>query len=162
MTDRVPPARPQPSLATRLSHAARAGARTQGFVNPPVHRGSTMLYPTCEARIRQSEEHRGRGPLYGTAGSPTHHALEDLVAEIEGGTRCQIVSTGLAAVTVPLLAYLSSGDHCLIPDSIYGPSRGFCDGVLRRMGVQITYYEPEIGPAPLPPTMPGRGCATRP
>ncbi len=149
MTDRVPPARPQPSLATRLSHAGRAGTRTQGFVNPPVHRGSTMLYPTCEARIRQSEEHRGRGPLYGTAGGPTHHALEDLVAEIEGGTRCQIVSTGLAAVTVPLLAYLSSGDHCLIPDSIYGPSRGFCDGVLRRMGVQITYYEPEIGPAAL-------------
>ena len=144
MTDR-PPA----SLTTRLSHEGRAGTRTEGFVNPPVHRGSTMLYPTCGDRVRQSGGHLGRGPLYGTAGGPTHHALEDVVAAIEGGTRCQIVSTGLAAITVPLLAYLSAGDHCLMPDSVYGPSRRFCDEVLRRMGVQVTYYEPEIDGAAL-------------
>ena len=72
-----------------------------------------MLYPTCEDRRTNGSQRLGRGFLYGTAGNPTHHALEDMVAAIEGGTRCQIVSTGLAAVTVPLLAYLSAGDHLL-------------------------------------------------
>ena len=65
--------------------------------------------------------------VYGVMGTPTHHALEDVIAEIEGGTRCQIVSSGLAAVTTPLLAYLKAGDHCLMPDSVYGPARSFCD-----------------------------------
>ncbi len=140
---------PAASLATRLSHAGRAGTKIQGFVNPPVFRGSTMLYPSCADRVRNAESRLGRGPLYGTAGNPTHHALEDVVAEIEGGTRCQIVSSGLAAVTVPLLAYLSSGDHCLVPDSVYGPTRSFCDGLLRRMGVVTDFYDPEIGGAGL-------------
>ncbi len=144
MTDRPPR-----SPTTRLSHTGRAGTKVHGFVNPPVHRGSTMLYPTCKDRIHQSEDRLGRGPLYGIAGGPTHHALEDVVAEIEGGTHCQIVSTGLAAVTVPLLTYLSSGEHCLMPDNVYGPSRHFCDEVLRRMGVQVTYYDAEIDPAAL-------------
>ena len=142
-------AAPKVSLQTRLSHAGRAGTKVQGFVNPPVHRGSTMLYRSCADRIRESEQHFGRGPLYGLAGNPTHHALEDVVAEIEGGTRCQIVANGLAAVTTALLAYLSSGDHCLVPDSVYGPSRSFCDGFLARMGVTVTYYDPEAAPEAL-------------
>jgi cystathionine beta-lyase len=84
--------------------------------------------------------------MYGTAGNPTHHALEDMVAAIEGGTRCQIVSTGLAAITVPLLAYLGAGDHLLLPDSAYGPARNFADNFLPRMGVGTTYYDPVIAP----------------
>ena len=144
-----PPAPRIPSLATRLSHAGRAGTKIHGFVNPPVIRGSTMLYPSCADRNRKAEGQLGRGPLYGIAGNPTHHALEDVVAEIEGGTRCQIVSSGLAAATVPLLAYLSSGDHCLVPDSVYGPTRRFCDEFLRRMGVVTDFYDPEIDGAGL-------------
>jgi cystathionine beta-lyase len=84
---------------------------------------------------------------YGTQGNATHHALEDVVAEIEGGTRCQIVSTGLAAVTVPLLCYLNAGDHCLMPDSVYGPARAFADGMLARLGVETTFYDPTIDAA---------------
>ena len=80
-------------------------------------------------------------------GSPTHHALEDAVADVEGGTRCQIVCTGLAAVTTALLAYLRAGDHCLMPDSCYGPARNFCDHALTRMGVETTYYRPEVDEA---------------
>ena len=147
MPDQSPPTKHSP--ATRLSHAGRAGTRIHGFVNPPVLRGSTMLYPSCEARKASGSQRLGRGHLYGTAGNPTHHALEDVVAEIEGGTRCQIVSTGLAAVTVPLLAYLSAGDHLLLPDSVYGPARSFADGFLTRMGVTTTYYDPLIDPAAL-------------
>ena len=150
MPDQSPPPAKQ-SLATRLSHAGRAGTRIHGFVNPPVLRGSTMLYPSCEDRKASGAQKLARGYHYGTAGNPTHHALEDVVAEIEGGTRCQIVSTGLAAVTVPLLAYLSSGDHCLMPDSVYGPARSFADDFLRRMGVTTTYYDPEIEASALAP-----------
>ena len=145
MPDHTPPGA-KPSLATRLSHLGRAGTRAVGFVNPPVARGSTMLYESCDDRRARSPERLGRGPLYGTAGGPTHHALEDVVAAIEGGTHCQIVSTGLAAVTVPLLAYLSAGDHCLMPDNAYGPARSFCDEFLVRMGVVTDYYDPEIHP----------------
>ncbi len=148
MPDHTPPVaghRP----ATQLSHTGRPGTRINGFVNPSVHRGSTMLYPSCEDRRTSGSQRLGRGFLYGTAGNPTHHALEDMVAAIEGGTRCQIVSTGLAAVTVPLLAYLSAGDHLLLPDSVYGPARNFADNYLTRMAVTTTYYDPEITPRAL-------------
>jgi cystathionine beta-lyase len=83
--------------------------------------------------------------LYGVMGTPTHYPLEDIVAEIEGGTRCQIVCSGLAAVTTPLLAYLKSGDHMLMPDSVYGPARNFAGGMLANMGVTTTFYDPMIG-----------------
>ena len=84
---------------------------------------------------------------YGLGGSETHWALEDVIAEVEGGTRCAIVCSGLAAVTTPLLAFLKTGDHCLMPDSVYGPARNFCDGVLQRFGVETTFYDPEIDEA---------------
>jgi cystathionine beta-lyase len=127
---------------TRLTHVGRGATRDPGYVNPSVVRGSTYLYATIADRMKPHSPQRELG--YGIAGTPTHHALEDLVSEIEGGTRCQIVSTGLAAATVPLLAYLSAGDHCLVPDSVYGPTRLFCETMLRRLGVETTFYEPMI------------------
>jgi hypothetical protein len=132
---------------TRLSHVGRAGKRVHGFVNPPLLRGSTVLYPTVAER-RAAAARRGERVLtYGLGGSETHWALEDAIADVEGGTRCAIVSSGLAAVTTPLLAFLKSGDHCLVPDSVYGPARNFCDGFLRRFGVETTYYDPVIDEA---------------
>ena len=132
---------------TRLSHAGRAGTNIRGFVNPAVHRGSTMLYPSMAERMKGGAERLEQRPHYGTGGNPTHWALENVIAEIEGGTRCQVVSTGLAAVTVPLLAYVKSGDHVLMPDSVYGPARSFCDSFLSKMGVATTYYDPCIDAA---------------
>jgi len=132
---------------TRLSHAGRAGTNIRGFVNPAVHRGSTMLYPNMAERMKGGAERLEQKPHYGTGGNPTHWALENVIAEIEGGTRCQVVSTGLAAVTVPLLAYVKSGDHVLMPDSVYGPARSFCDSFLSKMGVATTYYDPCIDAA---------------
>jgi cystathionine beta-lyase len=134
---------------TRLSHAGRAGKSAGGFVNPAVHRGSTVLYPTMAVR-REGMAHRlDQKLLYGVMGTPTHYPLEDVIAEIEGGSRCQIVCSGLAAVTTPLLAYLKAGDHLLMPDSVYGPARNFANGMLRQMGVETTYYEPTVGAAGL-------------
>ena len=144
--DQAPRSLPQ-ALATRLSHAGRAGTRVRGFVNPPLLRGSTMLYPSCQERQAAGATRLDQAPNYGVMGNATHHALEDVVAEIEGGTRCQIVSSGLAAVTTPLLAYLKTGDHCLVPDSVYGPTRTFCDGMLARLGIETTYYRADIDAA---------------
>ena len=133
-------------FATRLSHGGRKGTKIRGFVNPPVFRGSTMLHVDCADRIA-GVDRLAQAEAYGVMGNPTHHALENVIAEIEGGTRCQIVSSGLAAVTTPLLAYLKSGEHCLMPDSVYGPARNFADGMLRGLGIETTYYDPAIDAA---------------
>jgi cysteine-S-conjugate beta-lyase len=106
-----------------------------------------VLYPNVAAR-REAGKHRlDQALVYGVMGGPGHHALEDVIAAIEGGTRCQIVSSGLAAVTTPLLAYLRAGDHCLMPDSVYGPARAFADTMLAPLDIAVTYYRPEIDEA---------------
>jgi cystathionine beta-lyase len=132
---------------TMLSHVGRRGTKIHGFVNPPLSRGSTVLVPTVAERQALQARRGDRVLTYGTAGSETHWALEDAMAAVEGGTRCHIVSTGIAAVTTALLAWLKSGDHCLVPDHVYGPARNFCDGILKRFGVETTYYHPEIDEA---------------
>ena len=129
-------------LATRLTHGSRPAVRSHGFVNPPVHRGSTVLHPSCEARVANGKRRFERVMTYGTQGGPTHYALEDMVAGIEGGTHCTILGTGLAAVAVPLLAFLKAGDHCLMPDSAYGPARSLAEGMLAGWGVETTFYDP--------------------
>ncbi len=130
-----------------MSHVGRPGKRAGGFVNPPLLRGSTVLYPTVAER-RARAGRRGEQVLtYGLGGSETHWALEDAIAAIEGGTRCQIVGSGLAAVTVPLLAYLKAGEHCLMPDSVYGPARTFAERMLPRFGIETTFYEPCVDEA---------------
>jgi cystathionine beta-lyase len=138
---------PKHRFRTRLSHGGRGGTKALGFVNPAVHRGSTMLYPTLAERHAARGQSTERVHGYGINGNATHWALEDMIAEIEGGTRCRIVSTGLAAITTPLLGYLSAGDHCLMPDSVYGPGRKFADTAMRRFGIETTYYDPLVDEA---------------
>lgn len=149
MTDNQDASRAKHTYFTRLSHAGRAATHSHGFVNPPVHRGSTLLVPDIGTRKASGTNRFARQLTYGVGGTPTHWPLEDVVAEIEGGTRCQIVSSGLAAVTTPLLAFLKAGDHLLMTDSAYGPTRNFCDGLLARFGVSTTYYHPCITPEAL-------------
>jgi cystathionine beta-lyase len=147
--DRLMAKDPKHHVATRLSHAGRAGTHVHGFVNPAVHRGSTVLFPDTAAR-REGAKHRFEQFMtYGTQGGPTHYAFEDVIAEIEGGTRALIVGTGLAAVAVPLLAYLKTGDHCLMPDNVYGPARNLAGGLLQGWGVETSFYDPCIDEAGL-------------
>jgi cystathionine beta-lyase len=141
--DSLPHGDAQFRFMTLLSHGGRAGKRVHGFVNPPVMRGSTVLYPTMEERKAGGSKRLEQAMIYGVMGSPTHHALEDVIAAIEGGTRCQIVGSGLAAVTTPLLAFLKAGDHMLMPDSVYGPARGFATGMLTNLGIETSFYRPE-------------------
>jgi len=134
-------------LRTTLSHIGRITKNEHGFATPPLLRGSTVLVPTVAERKAMGARRGERGLTYGTGGSSTHWALEDAMAAIEGGTRCYIVSTGLAAVTTPLLAWLKTGDHLLMPDNVYGPARTFASTMLRQFGVETEYYPPEIDEA---------------
>jgi cystathionine beta-lyase len=145
--DTQPTNTPKRGFRTRMSHTGRASKRQGGFVNPPLLRGSTVLYPTVADRKALAARRGERVLTYGLGGSQTHWALEDVIAEVEGGTRCAIVCSGLAAVTTPLLAFLKAGDHCLMTDSVYGPARNFADGLLTRFGVETEYYHPEIDEA---------------
>ena len=147
MPNDAPPAHTKRAYRTQLSHLGRAGKHTHGFVNPPLLRGSTVLYPTVADRKSLAARRGERVLTYGLGGSETHWALEDVMAAVEGGTRCLVVCSGLAAVTTPLLAFLKAGDHCLMPDHVYGPARNFANGVLKRYGVETTYYHPELGEA---------------
>jgi cystathionine beta-lyase len=144
--DRVtPPSQDEaPRFATRLTQLGRPGARVHGFVNPPLVRGSTVLHPDLAHRQNEGGRRHEQALVYGTHGTPTHFALENAIADIEGGTRCQIVSSGLAAITTPLLAYLKTGQHLLVPDNVYGPTRRFCDSMLIGLGIATTYYDPMI------------------
>ena len=140
-------------IDTALVHAGRNGTKSYGYVNPQLVRGSTVLYPDMATKLAIGRRRREPVDIYGTHGNATHFALEAAVAEIEGGTHCQVVGSGLAAVTVPLLAYLRAGDHMLVPDSVYGPTRNFCDGLLTHYGVTTEYYDPMISAADLRPRL---------
>ncbi|MFT8781609.1 cystathionine beta-lyase [Acetobacter syzygii] len=130
-------------LGTALTHTGRSGVPAEGsYVNPPLERGSTVLFPSLESMARKGQERYNHASIYGAMGSPTQHELEKLIAHIEGGKDCQIVSSGLAACTTPLLAFLKAGDHCLLTDSVYGPTRRFAENMLQRFGVEISYFPP--------------------
>ncbi|MAZ15482.1 MAG: cystathionine beta-lyase [Ahrensia sp.] len=127
-------------INTLLTHSGYNPRDYHGFVNPPVVHGSTVLFP--DARTMKARNQRY---TYGTRGTPTSDALAAAVNELEGSAGTIIVPSGLAAITVPLLGFLSAGDHALFVDTIYFPTRRFADTMLRRLGVEVEYYDPEIG-----------------
>jgi cystathionine beta-lyase len=134
------------AMDTLLAHLGGDPADRQGAVNPPVYRASTFLFETA-SEWDASREHARRFDIirYGQLATPTTVALEEAIAAIEGGYRAMLVPSGLAAVTVALQALVWSGDHILVADTVYPPTRIFCDGTLRRFGVEVTYYDPLIG-----------------
>ena len=130
--------------ATRLVTAGRDTKAQKGFVNPPVVRGSTVLYPTAD------DLHAHRGEFqYGRRGTPTTRAFQDLLMALEG-PQCAgvgIAPSGLAAISTTLLAVAKAGDHVLVCDNAYRPTRNFCNGLLARYGVETTYFDPLVGAA---------------
>ena len=129
---------------TRIVNAGRDPEKNFGIVNPPVYRASTVTFPSVEV-LESFDKNPFDGVFYGRHGTPTTFALEEAVAELEGGDQGIAMASGLAAVAASLFAFLKSGDHVLVADSVYGPTRRFCDQVLKRYGVETTYYDPVIG-----------------
>jgi cysteine-S-conjugate beta-lyase len=125
--------------ATRFSHIGRDFSE-HGMVNPAVYHASTVLFPDA-----QSLHDRSTTYTYGRKGTPTSRAVETAIAELEGGFDCRVTPSGLAAITTALLAFLKTGDHLLMTDTVYWPARQLCDGLLKNLGIETTYYDPLIG-----------------
>jgi cysteine-S-conjugate beta-lyase len=124
---------------TKLAHAGREFTE-HGMVNPAVYRASTITFPDVETLEKRNQPY-----LYGRRGTPTSRAFETAVAELEGGFDTRACPSGLAAVSTALLAFLSPGDHLLMTDTAYHPTRHFCDTVLKRYNIETTYYDPLLG-----------------
>src|SRR5262245_18001913 len=141
---RADPARLKPD--TRLVTAGRDPFAHHGFVNPPVYHASTVLYDNAADMIA----HRARY-VYGRRGTPTSDALEGALRDLEG-PQCAgvaLLPSGLAAISVALMSVLKAGDHVLVTDNAYRPTRTFCDTILSRLGIATTYYDPLGDVAPL-------------
>lgn len=126
--------------ATEVVRLGRDPQRFDGFVNPPVVRGSTVLSPTYADLVG----HTGRYS-YGRRGNPTGEGLEMALSALDGADGTVLTPSGLSALSTALLAVLGAGDHLLMVDTAYLPTRTICNGVLRRMGVEVSYYDPLIG-----------------
>ena len=130
---------------TLLAHLGRAPHTPFGTVNPPVHHASTILFDSMEAYETKDRVHQQGVRSYGRVGTPTSFALEEAIAELEGGHRSFLLCSGLAALNVAILALVETGAHALVCDAVYQPTRKFCDGLLARFGVEVEYYDPLIG-----------------
>jgi len=132
---------------TRLAQKGRKARSQPGTINLPVARASTVTFDSlAEMEAVQKRFEAGEpAPTYGIVNMPLRVAFEELVADIEGGYRAVTLPSGLAAVAVAIMACVKQGDHVLVTDSTYGPTRRFCDRTLRRFGVETTYYDPLVG-----------------
>ena len=124
---------------TRIVAAGREYAE-HGIVNPAVYHASTILFPTVQALHDRKQDY-----LYGRRGTPTSRALETAIAALEGGHACKVSPSGMAAISTTLLAFLKAGDHLLMVDTAYHPTRQFCDSILKGLNIETTYYDPLIG-----------------
>jgi len=129
---------------TLTGHLGRAPRKWMGAVNTPVFRASTILFPTV-ADLHAAAQGDYPGLTYGLHGLPTVTDLQDAIAALEGGHAALAVPSGLTATTLPLLALAKPGDHVLVTDAVYGPTRRFCDLHLKRLGVEVGYYDPLLG-----------------
>lgn len=128
------------SPRTKMVLAGRDTSDQFGFVNTPIYRGSTVLYPTLEELKTRRQRY-----VYGTRGTPTTEALEKAWSEISNAAGTVLVPSGLAAIVLALQSLLRAGDHMLVADTVYRPTRNLADTVLKRFGVETTYYDPTIG-----------------
>jgi cysteine-S-conjugate beta-lyase len=128
--------------ATEVILAGRDPFEQHGFVNTPIYRGSTVLSRT----VADFTGKKGRY-VYGRRGTPTTEALANAITALEGGAGTALTSSGLSAITTALMAVSRSGDHVLVADTVYGPTRHFCDTILSGYGVEVRYFDPLAGAA---------------
>lgn len=127
-------------INTKLAHLGNDPEAYHGFVNPPVVHASTVLFPDYETMKSRNQPY-----TYATSGTPTTDALANALTHLESAAGTVVVPSGLAAVTLPMLAYAKAGDHCLIVDSIYGPTRRFANSMFARLGIETEYFDPHVG-----------------
>jgi cysteine-S-conjugate beta-lyase len=139
------------SESTRLVHAGRNPKEQGWMVNPPIYQTSTIVFPTLKDLIHAERGYSNNDLVepyelkYGRYGTQTNFALEKAIAEIDGGYNSFVTSSGAAAINTALVAFLKQGDHMLLVDNVYSPTRGFADKFLKKLGIETTYYDPLIG-----------------
>jgi cystathionine beta-lyase len=138
----------EPSDQTKLIHSDYTPPDGFAAISPPVHHASTVLFANVKA-FRQRRERLYDGYMYGLTGTPTTMTLAARIADLEGGHRTVLAPSGLSAIAVVYLALLKQGDHVLVPDNVYGPSRDLCRRLLSGIGVEATFYDPLAGIAAL-------------
>jgi len=126
---------------TKLIHAGRHPKDNHGVVNPPVYHASTILFPT----LKELRNFSSATVTYGRHGTPGTFALNEAMCEMENADYCLLASSGMQAITTAILAFVKAGDHLLMVDTVYTPTRIFCDRTLAGLGVETTYYDPAIG-----------------
>lgn len=131
---------PPKKTDTVLAHAGRDPSGFHGFVNPPVVHASTVLYPDTKTLVTGKQTYS-----YARRGNPTTDSLEGALKELEGAAGVKLANSGLNAISLAILSCVKSGEHILIADTAYGPTRHFADTVLPRLGITIEYYDPAIG-----------------
>lgn len=132
-------------IASKIIHAGRDKKWTGYSVNVPVVRASTVVFDTM-AELKHATVNRGNQvPYYGRRGTSTHFAFSEAICELEGGAGCALYPCGAAAISGALLAFLQAGDHLLMVDTVYEPTRALCDKLLKNLGIETSYYDPMLG-----------------
>jgi len=132
--------------ATRAITRGRTSPEHHGAVNTPVYHASTILHPDVDAFEKRHDSNANRRKvIYGLLGTPTTFDLEEVLADLEGGHDAVLVPSGLASISVALLSFLRPGDHLLVADTVYPPTRSFCDQHLARFDITVDYYDPLVG-----------------
>lgn len=129
---------------TRLVHLGRYPHRHDGAVNTPIVRTSTILFEDYAAYCA-AESGETKKLTYGRHGTATRHDLESVLAELDGLEQTFLCPSGLSAIIFAISAFVKPGDHVLMVDTAYGPTRMYCDRELKRLGIETTYYDPQIG-----------------
>lgn len=139
-------------LETRLALAGRDPSRSEGAVNPPIHRASTLLLE------RTDQLYNAPNKTYALEGMAIQEALMEALVAVEGGAGCTLAPSGLAACTLAIFAVARKDSEILVTDNVYGPTRRFCDTMLKRLGVSVRYFPPRIG-AGIAEMISNRTCA---
>jgi cystathionine beta-lyase len=138
-----------PSDQTRLVHSDFTAPAGFNGLSTPVHHASTVLFPTMKA-FRERRTHVYDGYVYGLTGTPTTMTLAARIAPLEGGHRAVLAPSGLSAIALVYLTTLKRGDHVLVPDNVYSPSRELCRALLSGLGIETSFYDPLLGSAIAP------------
>ncbi len=133
------------SKDTKIVSAGRKPEFTQGVVNPSVTRASTVVFNTVADMNSALKNRHNNTMLYGRRGTTTSFAFQDAMVSIEGGAGCALYPSGTAAITNAIISFVKAGDHILMTDSAYEPTRDYCDKILTKLGIETTYYDPLIG-----------------
>jgi len=130
---------------TKIVSAGRKSKWTRGVVNPPVERASTVVFDSVKEMKHATANKANKVLFYGRRGTSTSFAFSDAMTELEGGAGCALYPSGTAAITNAILSFIKTGDHILMVDTAYEPTRDFCDKMLVNLGVETTYYDPMVG-----------------